>query len=337
VGQALVYRAHGVKRILLANQLIGPVEIQTILEELAKDKHFDFYCLVDSLQGVRLLAEAAAKRGLPRPVQVLLEMGIPGQRCGVRTREEALTLARAIASAPQLSLRGVEAFEGLIMTPDAAESAGKVDAFLDSLLGAAEQMAIEGLFGAGPVLLTAGGTAYYDRVLERLARADRPDSPLAGRAKRVVRSGCYLFHDDLFYQRLYKNIANRSGSALPLATGPQPALEVWAQVLSRPEPARAVLGVGKRDISFDIELPLPLKWCRSGSGAKAILPMGEGVALAGLNDQHGLLNVPAEHPLQVGDRVALGVSHPCTTLDKWQVLMIVDANYTVVDAVKTFF
>ena len=46
---------------------------------------------------------------------------------------------------------------------------------------------------------------------------------------------------------------------------------------------------------------------------------------------------PGESPLKVGDMVGFGIGHPCTTFDKWGLLMIVDADYRVVEAVKTFF
>ena len=42
-------------------------------------------------------------------------------------------------------------------------------------------------------------------------------------------------------------------------------------------------------------------------------------------------------PVRVGDLVGLGISHPCTTFDKWQVVYVVDDDYAIVDAVKTFF
>jgi D-serine dehydratase len=35
--------------------------------------------------------------------------------------------------------------------------------------------------------------------------------------------------------------------------------------------------------------------------------------------------------------VAFGISHPCTTFDKWQVLFVVNDRYDIVSAVKTWF
>ena len=59
--------------------------------------------------------------------------------------------------------------------------------------------------------------------------------------------------------------------------------------------------------------------------------------MVALNDQHAFLDLPPELPLAVGDMAAVGISHPCTTFDKWRLLPVVDDDYTVVEAVRTFF
>jgi len=35
--------------------------------------------------------------------------------------------------------------------------------------------------------------------------------------------------------------------------------------------------------------------------------------------------------------VCLGISHPCTAFDKWQLIPVVDEEYRIVDVVRTFF
>jgi hypothetical protein len=67
VGQMMVARAFGVERIVLANQLVGRQEIATVAEELRRDPAFDFYCLVDSLEGVRRLVAVTASANIGRP------------------------------------------------------------------------------------------------------------------------------------------------------------------------------------------------------------------------------------------------------------------------------
>ena len=152
---------------------------------------------------------------------------------------------------------------------------------------------------------------------------------------RVLRSGCYLTHDSLGYAAAFRRVVDETTLRLPPG-GLEPALEVWAHVQSRPESGRTILTMGKRDVSYDSSLPVPLHWYRPGAMARPE-PMPRGHAVLALNDQHCHLGTPGESPLQVGDMVGFGIGHPCTTFDKWGLLMVVDEDYHVVDAVKTFF
>ena len=113
-------------------------------------------------------------------------------------------------------------------------------------------------------------------------------------------------------------------------------MEVWACVQSRPEAAKAILTMGKRDVSHDAGLPAPLHWFRPGAMTKPE-PMPVGHTVTGLNDQHCHMAVPHDSPLAVGDMVGFGIGHPCTTFDKWTVIMVVDEDYSVTDAIRTFF
>ena len=332
VGQLQVCREYGVPRVLFANQLVGEQAIRYVLDELHRDSEFDFYCLVDSIDGARLLADAAREHPLERPVQVLLEGGYPGGRTGCRDLPTALGVAREVKAAePYLALRGVEGFEGLISGSSPDEVREKVAAFLAFLEEIAEVSEAEGLFSLGEIIVTAGGSAFYDMVTERFTRRD------TGRAVRVVtRSGCYLTHDSRMYEDAFRNLLARSAEARNLGDGLRPALEVWAYVQSRPEPRRAILTMGKRDCSFDAGLPVPLVWSRPSQpgGPRAL---GPGYAITQLNDQHAFLDLPADSELRVGDMIGSGISHPCTTFDRWQLIPVVNDEYEVVSAIRTFF
>jgi D-serine dehydratase len=329
--QLRIARQFGVQRIVMANQLIDPQGAQYVLAELKRDANFDFYCLVDSAATVRFLAEAAKAAGLERPVQVLLEGGIVGGRTGCRTVEEAANVAAAIrAAAPRLALRGVEGFEGLIHDARADDRASKVRLFLDFLGQIARRGFAEQWFAPGEILVTAGGSAEFDLVAENWRNGD-----FAVPVRIVLRSGCYLTHDSGIYDKALSDIAARGIASDELAAHlPRAALEVWALVQSLPEPGLALVTMGKRDVGFDSGLPVPLAWCRPGS---PVQPMPGAYDVTGLNDQHGYLRCPADNPLQVGDMVAFGVSHPCTTFDRWQLIYLVDDEYAVTGAIRTFF
>lgn len=332
VHQIQVARHFGIDRVVLANQLVGRQAIRYVLDELARDPGFEFYCLVDSVDGVEILARAARAHPVARPLNVLLEGGTFGGRTGCRDQATALEVARAVAAAaPDLALRGVEGFEGLIHGKTDAEQDQMVSEFVAFLAGIAGACAREGLFADGPVLLSAGGSAFYDLVVDGFGRAE-----IGRETILLTRSGCYLTHDSALYKDFFARLETRTPAVAQLGEGLKPALQLWAYVQSRPEAEKTVLTLGRRDASFDAGPPVPELWFRPGTHARPT-PFGEGCKVTELNDQHTHMTVPAESPLAVGDMVAFGVSHPCTTFDKWQYMFIVDDNYRVVSAIRTFF
>lgn len=332
VNQLRICRAHGIDRIVMANQLVDRSAIRYVLDELDRNETFDFYCLVDSLAGVERLAGMAAAHGTRRPLQLLLEGGVRHGRTGCRDRADAVAVAEAVKAAePGLVLRGIEGYEGLITGATPAEKQANIDAFLDYLADLTETGLERDWFAPGPVILTAGGSSYYDIVTHRLGRLT------AEREIRVViRSGCYLTHDSRYYGTRFAELLERSPTAREVGGGLEPALEVWAAIQSMPEPGLAIATMGKRDVSFDIDLPMPEQWCRPGPEARP-QPLGSDHTVTALNDQHAYLDVPADTPLEVGDIVGFGISHPCTAFDRWQLLYLVDDDYAVTGAVRTFF
>jgi D-serine dehydratase len=315
----------GVRRVLLANQLVARADIHGVLQLMRDDPDFEFFALADSLDGVERLSLAAST--LARPLPLLVEMGIPGKRAGCRSIDEAMTVARAIAAAPGLALAGIEGYEGLLGDVDA------VGAFVAQLVELLRRADEEGLFGCAEVLLSAGGSAYFDLVARGFGKAGAISRPV----KAVLRSGCYLTSDHGSYHRLLGELDAREQRA----GGLRPALEVWSMVQSRPEPTLAILGMGKRDASYDMDLPIPLYTHTPRAGSSPLAELPAGCAIVKMNDQHAYLQLPAGHAicetLAVGDLVGCGISHPCTTFDKWPLLLAVDDEYNVRYGVNTFF
>ena len=329
--QVQVAHRFNVRRVLLANQLIAPADIKAILALLHGDPDFECIVLADSLAGVARLAEAVAAHPLRRPLPVLVELGLAGKRAGCRTPEEALTVARAVEGAPGLLLAGFEGYEGLLVTSDREADLRAVDAFLAQLVLLVQSADDEGLFTGPEILLSAGGSSYFDLVARGFANVGGLSRPV----RAVLRSGCYLTSDHGLYQRHLRELNAREDEA----DGLRPALEVWSIVQSRPEANLAILTMGKRDASYDADLPAPLWHHRPGPGAPSALPPG--CEIVKMNDQHAYLRLPEGHPLcrelAVGDLVGCGISHPCTTFDKWQLLLAVDDHYVVRGAFNTFF
>jgi D-serine dehydratase len=150
----------------------------------------------------------------------------------------------------------------------------------------------------------------------------------------VLRSGCYLTHDSEHYRLIHQRLGLADELDSP-EHGLIPALEVWGCVQSRPEPGRALVNLGKRDISHDIDLPVALWTCARGDTRAT--PAGHGVEVVALNDQHLFLSIPSDSTLGVGDLVGFGISHPCTTFDKWKAMFVVDDAYRVETMIRTCF
>jgi D-serine dehydratase len=331
VQQLRVCRQHGIRRILMANQLVGRQAIRYVLDELAHDPDFEFFTLADSIAGVEMLANAALERNAGRPLNLLVELGVRGGRTGCRSVAEALAVANRIAQAtPHLRLAGVEGYEGAVPGATPEDKEANIATFVDALGQVAIECEERGLFDAGSVILSAGGSAYFDMVT-RLPRE------VAGRhAEIVIRSGCYLTHDSDSYADAARRMLTRMPQLAALGDGLRDAIEIFAYVQSRPEPDLAILALGKRDVSHDLHLPFARTAFRPGHDVRP-RPLAPGCAVTALNDQHAYLHVPAGEALAVGDVVGCSISHPCTTFDKWRFLPIVNDDYDVVDAVATWF
>jgi D-serine dehydratase len=330
--QLQVARAFGHRRLFLANQLVGRSAIDHVMGELRDDPTFEFFCLVDSIANVETLAAAARRLGLQRPMSVLVEIGYVGGRTGCRTIDEALEVARAVdRSGGALALAGVEGFEGLLRGETNARTLELVEGFLDRLVDLAQRCTAERLFHASPVLLSAGGSSHFDVVARKLREAD-----LGCETRVLLRSGCYITHDSLMYERAKDALRERDPDLADADGGLLPALEVWAYVQSRPEAGKVIAGLGKRDISHD-DPPVPLAWFRPGGEMRQPQALVDGTCVTRLNDQHSHLTVPDSSPLAVGDMLCFGISHPCLTFDKWRVIYVVDEDYRILGAIRTYF
>ncbi|MET0789109.1 MAG: alanine racemase [Cellulomonas sp.] len=303
--QLLAAHSFGVRRLLVANEVLDP----TVLRWIASTTDAEILFCVDSVEAVDLAA-AALDGGR---VRVLLEVGHAAGRTGVRTGDQALAVAQRVAQATGIELAGVGAYEGGL--PDVAaarEFLGEVRAVAEMLVGA-------GLLREH-VVLSAGGSAYFDAVADVLGGTEVAGVP----STTILRSGSYVTHDHGTYVA--------STPFTRIVGDLQPALRVWAQVSSTPEDGLVIVGAGKRDVPYDSGLPVPLRRHRSGEPAVDV----EGWTVTRTNDQHAYLEGSGTD-LRVGDLLELGISHPCTAFDKWRAIPVLDADLRVVDVVTTWF
>ncbi|MFF3400523.1 amino acid deaminase [Streptomyces sp. NPDC002659] len=318
--QARVYRAYGIQRIFLANEVVDPAALRWLAHELDTDPGFRFICYVDSVRGVELMDEAL--QGISRPLDVVVELGAgEGARTGARTEADCAAVADAVAAARTLRLVGVAGYEGEV--PQADDE--RVHAWLRRLTALATDFDKAGRFeGADEIVVSAGGSAWFDAVADVFAEIPELSLPVL----KLLRSGAYVSHDDGHYRHLTP--FNR----VPEEGALQPAFRLWAQVVSRPTPEQAFVNAGKRDAAYDLDLPEAQVVRKARTGE--IRPAA-GITVTGLSDQHGWLRTSPEADLEVGDWVGMGLSHPCTSFDKWQLIPLVEADGTVTDYIRTFF
>lgn len=325
VAQAQVAAAAGVQRVVIANEVLQRPDAQWLASVSGS---VEVLCLVDSVLGVQTLDRALRSVACERPVDVLVEVGSLGGRAGVRTFAEALDVCRSAQAAGKLTLVGVEGYEGAVGSNRSATELAKVDAYLEGLREITVRLATDGCFAADrPILVSAGGSKFFDRVITALGReADFGGHPHS----LVLRSGCYIVHDHGLYAA-----ETPLGNDVSEADRLQPAIEVWCEVLSCPEPGLAIVGLGRRDASFDHGLPVLL--AAVGREQQALRHDVSG-QLVKLDDQHGYLALdPAGGGVEVGDRLTFGISHPCTTFDKWRQVLVLDREQRVMQVLHTQF
>ncbi|WP_110504749.1 alanine racemase [Paenarthrobacter sp. YJN-D] len=330
--QLRVARGFGVRNLQLANSLTDPHAIQWVAEQDST-----ILSWVDSVDTVALIERTLADTD--SVLDVLVELGAHGGRTGARGVDAALEVARAVDAAEHLRLVGVAGYEGsLAHTADDAGLAA-VRGYLAKMRLLHEELLAAGLYGSGSVIITAGGSAYFDDVVTVLSpciSTTAEAAPTVSHSLKVdlmIRSGAYIIHDDGFYRGI--SPFSRAGNQ-PFS----PGMYGWARVVSQPEPGLALLDAGKRDVPFDEGLPEPQFIGSTLGGAMEPLV---GAEITSVNDQHSFLTFnPDTTTVRPGDVVRLGLSHPCTAFDKWTVIPVLadstpGGDQTVVDLIHTFF
>lgn len=320
--QTFVAYQHGVRRVLMANQLVGK-ENMAIIARLLQEPDFEYHCLVDSVALIDHLGAFFSQ--CKQRLHVLIELGVQGGRTGVRDEDQLEAVLQALARWEHaLCLSGIEVYEGVL------DNEASIRAFLEKAVSVTRRLLNAKQFKRAPALLSGAGSAWYDVVAEVFSAAGFDNS-----IEIVLRPGCYLTHDVGAYREAQARIVEHNPIAQQMRSGLQPALHVWAYVQSIPEPERAIIGMGKRDAAFDAGLPSPALHFRPGNAAPTATPAQW--SLTKMMDQHAYMQIHREDDLRVGDMIAFDISHPCLTFDRWRALHVLNVEYQVIDVVQTFF
>ena len=306
--QGRIFLKHGFKNLIIANEVLDPTAIAEIAK-INKQKQAEIIFYVDSILALEIIQKHTPSEG---EQNLFIEIGTENGRGGVRELSLVEQLAQRIKADQRLNLIGVTGFEGAV--PDAARGRRgekKISKFCQKIVAAAE-LAYP-YKSDQPFVISAGGSAYFDIVARELNKFEKP-------RRLLLRSGGYITHDHKYYEEIYPfALSDRSF---------QPAIEVWAQVISKPEKDFGVLNLGKRDIGNDLHNPIPIK---SYDGQVKSFS----AVIEKLNDQHGYLRGKQEFSL--AQLIGLGISHPCTTFDKWGLIPLVNDDYDLIDCLQTFF
>ena len=221
VGEAEVFVANGIKDILIANQIVGPIKTRRLA---ALCRHADVAVAVDNADNVCELDAAAGEAG-SRP-RVVIEVNVGMERCGVAPGAATVELAKRIAASKHLNFAGVMAWEGHTLTikDDDARKAAILGA-VEKLVETAEACRAAGL---AVEIVSAGGTGTY-----------LTSSGVKGVTEVEAGGGIW---GDVSYRQLGANV--------------EPALSLMTQVTSRPTPTRVVTDAGRKSIDPTNTMPV---------------------------------------------------------------------------------
>ncbi|CAN7363498.1 alanine racemase [Arthrobacter sp. LjRoot14] len=301
----------GHQHVLIANEVVDRGGLTRIRSWLEEDSTREIRCFVDSEAGINAAAKVFGADG-GVPLEVLIDVGTPGGRTGVRNLQEAVELAGLVHAAPGLRLVGVAGYEGVVPNSRAEATIAAVDRHCRLVRDV--YLEVAPFFETSAPVYSMGGSAFPDRVAEFL-----PDAGQVPGTRRLLRSGCYVTHDHGTYAGV---------SPVP---GLMPALTVRAVVLSTPEEGIAVVGAGKRDLPYDAGLPMVLA-ARTADGAPKA---GAAAVVRNLYDHHAVLT--GVTGLAVTDVVDFGISHPCSAFDRWPEYVLTDGDGRDLDVWHTDF
>ncbi len=223
LGEAEVMVEAGVRDVLVANQIVGPLKIARLIGLL---HHGRVTVAVDDPANLRDLARAASAQGVT--LDVLIEVNTGMDRCGVEPGEQAVSLAKVAADLPGIRFRGIQAYEGhLVNIAVEQDRAARVRAAMAPIIetrGAIEDAGI-------PVEIVSGGGTGTFAMTGTVAGFDE------------VQAGSYVFMDTKY------------GEISGIGERFRPALTVLATIISRPTADRGVLDIGRKTIGSDHGTP----------------------------------------------------------------------------------
>jgi len=276
VGEAEVFAAAGFRDLAVTYPVIG-VSKWRRLAELARTCTLTVN--VESEPAAHGLSEAAAAAG--STIRVHLDIDLGAHRTGVRPAD-AQALGELVMSLPGLHLDGITAYRSISFPGSGGrsnEAIGREEGEL--LVQLAEELRAAGL----PIRTVAAGSTPTSHAVATVPGITE------------VRAGTYVFGDGL------------STKGWGAVAEDEIALTVLCTVVSRPIPERATIDGGSKTFSGDVAagaLPGLVGYARA---------LEIDAVIEAMNEEHGMLRVPAGETPRVGDRLHLVPNHVCTAVN----------------------
>ena len=233
---------------------------------------------------LQVLALADVARSQGVAIDVYVEIDVGGRRCGVAPGADVARLARLIADRPPLRFAGLQCYHGPAQHKRTALE--REQAIAQACEAARLSRALIEADGLQVERITGAGTGTF--LLER-------DSGVFNE----IQAGSYIFMD--------RDYGDNQPGAQDVRF--EHALFVRSAVLSRTQPTRAVLDAGLKASSIDSGMPTV--WQR---------PELKYVKAA---DDHGVLEVPADSSLALGDALMLVPGHCDPTVNLYDELVCI--------------
>ena len=281
VSEAEVFARGGIRDVLVSNQVRDPVKIDR-LARLPKLGARTIVC-VDDVANVADLSEAAVRHG--SQLEVFVEIDCGAGRCGVKTPEEVVAIAKAVAAAPGLKFTGIQAYQGAMQHMDKYEDRkAKLDAAIAQVKACVDALEAAGL---KPELVSGGGTgSYYFESNSGVYNE--------------LQCGSYAFMD-----ADYGRILDKGGNRIDRGEW-ENALFILTSVMSHVKADKAICDAGLKAQSVDSGLP--------------VIVGRDDVTYVKCSDEHGVIDDP-QGVLKVGNKLKLVPGHcdPTCNLHDWYV------------------
>jgi 3-hydroxy-D-aspartate aldolase len=281
VSEAEVFVRGGIKDVLVSNQVRDPAKIDR-LARLPKLGSRIIVC-VDDVANVADLSAAAEKHGTQ--IEVFVEIDCGAGRCGVKTADAVVEIARAVDAAPGLKFTGIQAYQGAMQHMDSFDDRkAKLDAAIAQVKEAVDALKAAGL---EPELVSGGGTgSYYFESNSGVYNE--------------LQCGSYAFMD-----ADYGRILDKDGNRIDQGEW-ENALFILTSVMSHAKADKAIVDAGLKAQSVDSGLPF--------------IYGRDDVKYIKCSDEHGVVDDP-QGALKVNDKLRLVPGHcdPTCNVHDWYV------------------